>query len=119
LAAAAAVLPLDVLDMRVWAREKQALVATVGPAHQVRTAAVCSGLQDLAVSNRPVQRARGHNDPIADFRLHRVLLSVSANRAVRSDATSTISGSRVRTRIWLFPALPNARLVDRAAKRLF
>src|SRR5215207_7689395 len=86
-----AALPLDVLNMGVGAREKQALVTTVGPAHEVGAAAVRSDLQDLAVSNRPVQRARGHHDPIADLRLHRVLLSVSVNRAVRPTGTAVLS----------------------------
>ena len=50
-------LPLGMLDMGVWAREEQTLVAAVGPPHQVRAAATFSNLQDLAVSDRPVQRA--------------------------------------------------------------
>src|SRR5688572_12019736 len=85
------ILTLDVLNMSVRTREEQALVTTVGPSHQVRAAAACSSLQDFAVSNRPVQRARGHHDPIADLRLHRVLLSVSVNRAVRATGTPVIS----------------------------
>src|SRR5829696_9577455 len=77
--------------MSVRTREEQALVTTVGPSHQVRAAAAGSSLQDFAVSNRSVQRARGHHDPIADLRLHRVLLSVSVNRAVRPTGTAVFS----------------------------
>jgi hypothetical protein len=94
------------LNMRVRAREKQALVATVGPSHQVRAAAVCSGLQDLAVSNRPVQRARGHHDPIADFRLHRVLLSVSVNRVVRATGTAALNRLPLRLCRTVPPSIP-------------
>src|SRR5688500_5975775 len=83
------------LNMGVWPREEQAFVATVGPPHQVRAAATFPNLQDLAVSDRPVQRARSHHDPIADLRLHRVLLYLSVDRS------------------WLVPALPKDRLLDR------
>jgi hypothetical protein len=63
-------------DMGVRASEEQALVA-IGPSHQVRAAAAFPNLQDFTISDRPEQRARGYNDPIADLRLHHVLLNVS------------------------------------------
>jgi hypothetical protein len=57
------------LDMSIRAWEEEAFVA-IRPSHQVRPAALVSNLQDLAVSDRAVQRARSHHDPIADLRLH-------------------------------------------------
>jgi hypothetical protein len=63
-------------DMGVRPGEEQALVA-IGPSHQVWAGATFTNLQDFAVSDRPVQRARGNHDPIADLRLHHVLLNVS------------------------------------------
>jgi len=63
------------LDVSVGARKEQALAA-VRPAHQIRASATFSDLQDFAVSARPVQRPRGHHDPIADFRLHLTLLYI-------------------------------------------
>jgi hypothetical protein len=48
-----------------------------------------------------VQRARGHHDPIADLRLHHVLLNVSGLDRRRPELVEGLSACGS---VWLLPA---------------